>query len=233
MKKRSFAIITIIFLSIILGYQLIDLINYVFSPQAISYDDTLEKPQVLDSEGHIITPHNYHLHKERLQKGPEQDVKIEGDKNKPIPKNKFLNVMGVAENEYRYSKEDYDGEIQKSHLNTMNLESNWERKILESETLIEKSLQQVAQKNPAQMGALSLQPLGDEKNMERFAIKIELPDVNEGAKFKLQYREPPSFGKENVALPANLQHTDRPNAAFSIEKTTAPNSPWDNFSGPR
>jgi hypothetical protein len=233
MKRKLFASFTILFLITILGYQLIDLINYINAPKAISLDNEVEAPKLIDLSDNNTTvkkqkksdPRTY---KKRPKNLSEQDSK----KTKPMHKNKFLSVIRVAEEEYKYSKEDYEGQLNKKARNQLiTFESNWEKKVLESETLIEKSLKQAAQvKNQGQPGTIQNYKTY-EKGMERYAIKIELPSSTEGTKFKLQYREPPDFGKSQLPTPVLAKTKVNKSATFSIEKTTTTDSPWDNFSG--
>lgn len=239
MNKRNFSILTIIFLSTFLGYQLIELINYVTQPQAVSFDDKIETPELLNLENEKVEVSeeknttsnlkNINKHKFIKNKNSKENT-AEKTPTKPTPKNKFLNVIRVAEEEFRHSKDDYLDQIKKQKASGMiNVDANFAAQVLESETLIEKSLQKAASK-VGQMGHLPTHQFAEEKDMERFAIKIELPSSNDGAKFKLQYREPP--GPKEVTLPDDLK-VNRTDSAFSIEKTTATESPWDNFSGPR
>lgn len=215
MNRKHFAFITIIFLCTVLGYQLIDLINYINEPKAISLDHQIETPE-------IITP-------EELN----SDSKSQNDiskKTKPLQKEKFLKVHKISSEDIRFSKEDYEGQIKHPPTTpTMALEANWEKNVLESKSIVEKSLQKASL---VQGQALPTNYDIQQKNMERFAIKIELPDANEGTKVKLQYREPPDFGKSTLPQPI-LPKTTPSDAVFSIEKTKTTESPWDNFSGPK
>lgn len=220
MKKKHVTTIAIVLLCSILGYQLIDLIIYIQSPKPISYDTKIEQPKIIFEEESTPTDA-----KETID---EKDNSI---KTKPVEKNKFLKVNSITEHEFQYSKDDYEGQIKKPKASGMiAVESNWEKKVLESETLIEKSLKQAASQKISAQGLPDVKFSNKPQDMERFALKIELPQTNEGAKFKLQYREPPDFGKKDFIEPV-LPKTTAKDTTFSIEKTKATDSPWDNFSG--
>ncbi len=242
MKQKHVGSLLIIILSSVLGYQLIDLVNYLYAPKAISFDTKIEKPQPLDLNLVENSRSEKKLSRNKVKNALPQfnnsssSLKnLKGsnkatNKTKPLEKNKFLNVIRVAEEEYRYSKEDYEGLLKKNQASGLiAVESNWEKKILESETVIEKSLSQAA-KNLKNTHTIANPSPSFKNDMERYALKIELPEADDGTKFKLQYREPPDFGKKTQLPEMNLPKPATKTATFSIERTKATESPWDNFS---
>ncbi len=237
MRQKRFTVVTLLFLSTYLGYQLIDLINYVSSDKAVSFDTRVEKPEILflDSQknrGAVLKKY-IQSPKNRKKFKDAKHLKTEKEVTKPVKKNKFLNVIRVAEDEFRYSKKDYEGEIKKyKRSKRITVDSGWEKKVLESESLIEKSLKDAALVKGHVLNLPDSKFRSQQNDMERFALKIELPSENVGTKVKLQYREPPNFGKAKLPEPISLE-TQADDSTFSIQKTTATESPWDNFSGPK
>ncbi len=243
MKRKGFTFTFIILLTTILAVELVYLYQDLTAPKSISLDDKIEKPELIE----LNKPNSKQDFKYTSSKYNTKSIKPKTTKQsitKPLPEVKFLKVMKLSQDEFQFSKEDYLSKTKKTKSNdsvnpssssSTQLISNWEKKILEPESVVEKSLTQASKHIQEYESKLNTQShFNTSKEMERFAIKIELPDMNDGAKFKLQYREPPDFGRSNIpeaalAAPRNPE----PTAAFSIEKTKAYDSPWDNFSGPR
>lgn len=241
MKNKYVLSLIIVFLCSVLGYQMIDLINYLNSPKQARFDDKVEIPEIIDlddqsQEPVVKNPVKPSKPDSAVQSKPTNSPNsntTEEPKTKPTKKNQFLNVFSVAEDHFMFSKDDYEGQIAKKRATGLiSMESNWEKKILESESLIEKSLLQAARgsKTSGQIMNTKLSQKPDE--MERFGLKIELPIKDEGTKFKLQYREPPKFGQDDLPE-LDMPKTASKTGTFSIEKTTATESPWDNFSNPK
>lgn len=237
MKNKHVLSLIIIFLCSVLGYQLIDLISYLNSPKQVRFDDKIEIPVVIDLENQSPEPtvqKTTDINKDATIKSkPANSQNKSETKTKPTKKNQFLNVIGVAEDHFMFSKDDYEGQVAKKRATGLiSMEANWEKKVLESESLIERTLRQAA-RGAKTLGQIVSTELAQPKtDMERFALKIELPVNDEGTKVKLQYREPPKFGQKDLPE-LDLPKTASKTGTFSIEKTTATESPWDNFANPK
>lgn len=216
MKRKALPILTILILSLFLVYQILDLNEYINQPRAVKLDDRIEEPQTFEIE----------------ETETSENKSDQKNQTKPMKKLRFLKTQTLSDNRNPFTKEDYlvmSGTKKKAFYS--HLESNWQKKVLNSESVIEKSLTGAAEKaahmNGGAMEGLSQQNLP--KPMEIYALKVALPTSKEGTKFKLQYREPPKFGKANLPepnLPDVSEHKER---VFTIEKTTASESPWNNF----
>lgn len=222
MKKRVFSILTILLLSSILIVQMIELINSIRAPKATKLDIKIEKPKPIElNEEKSADTNNTNAEK-----------KDDTPQTRPMKKQKFLKVEHVSQEDFGYSKEDYlVKEKTKKTSASSRFATTWEQKVLDSETLIEKSLKQAA-KSVGNLNSNLNSYDFQQRQMERFAIKIELPTEKTSTKFTLQYREPPDFGHAKMPEPI-LPSTTPKSATFSIEKTQATDSPWDNFQGTR
>lgn len=212
MKKSNLSALVVLFLSIFLIYQLIDLINYLKTPKSVQWDQKIEKPEIINLEDPKMNP------------TPTPDKT--NTRTKPVKKETFPDVQNLSKGEqFQFEKKDY---LLAKNSKLKTNDESFEDRVLNKSTLIEKTLSEVSQIKTQDLSNL---PTNQNLNrdMERFALKIALPTEAEGTKFKVQYREPPDFGKSK--LPDHFdQHKNSSQSTFTIEKTKAYESPWDNFS---
>lgn len=217
MKRPLATVIFILSLSTIIGMESYFIYQDIVSPKPVRFDDKIETPKLLETKdlNPTISP-------------------TEKNKTRALPRSegKFLKVTDTESERFQYSKDEYLSKVKTKKSNNPNLVTNWEKKILNPETNIEKSLAEASKNIRVYEGHINGTPTAlPNKDMERFAIKIELPEMNEGTKFTLQYREPPDFGRNQIPEAAFQPQRPPTNSGFSIEKTKAYDSPWDNFSG--
>ncbi len=221
MNRPLASTLFILLLVTIIGFESYKIYQDFTTPQARSFDDKIETPQPLPSEEVSPNPLNTDNSEQRIK-----------PKTKPRPESKFLKVSDNQSEQFRYSKEEYLSKIKTKKSSSPNLAANWEKKILNPETDLEKTLIKASKQAQNYEGQIPTTPSAAPKDMERYAIKIELPEMNEGTKFTLQYREPPDFGRSQIPEAAlQIQKPATSASGFTIEKTKAYDSPWDNFSG--
>lgn len=220
MSRPLPSVLLILILSTIIAYEGYFIFKKITSPQSVRFDDKVEKPEILDLEA---------IENEYKKSNSNPSISRKSKRTKPVGQSKYLYVTELGSDQFQYSKEDYLAKVKSKNTNFSDFLPHLTQNILEPETVIEKSLLQASTSSYESLFNSQIRSQAD-RDMERFAIKIELPEMNEGTKFTLQYREPPDFGRKvipSIALPVTKVSSE---SSFRIEKTKAYDSPWNNFS---